>query len=67
MGYVGHTGGSGTYLRHSALFSDHWLLLPDNTPLVLLGSQAEREGELWIWVSDPSGHVGWVQAQYVVR
>jgi hypothetical protein len=41
---VGSTGGSGAFLRHSARYSDHWLPLPDGIPLVLLGSQAERDG-----------------------
>ncbi len=66
VAYVGNTGGAGTYLRRSALHSDHWLLLPEGTPLVLLGSQAERDDDQWLWVRDPHGHVGWVQLQAVV-
>jgi hypothetical protein len=65
-GHVGNTGGAGTFLRHSAILSDHWLLLPDGTPVTLLGSQAVRENENWLWVQDPQGNVGWIQSRYVV-
>jgi hypothetical protein len=64
---VGNTGGAGTFLRHSAVLSDHWLLLPDGTTVVLLGSQAVRENENWLWVQDPQGNVGWIQSRYVVQ
>ena len=67
LGHVGNTGGFGTYLRHSAIVTDHWLRLPDGTPLELLGSEAERDNESWLWVQDPKGNVGWIQARYVVN
>jgi hypothetical protein len=66
FGFVGNTGGEGTYLRHSALHSDQWLPLADGTRLVFLGSQAERDNDQWLWVSDPLGNVGWVESRYYV-
>jgi len=64
--HVGNTGGVGTYLRHSALQSDHWIWLADNTDIKYLGSRAERDNDTWAWVSDSHGDVGWIQTRYVV-
>ena len=64
--HVGNTGGTGTFLRHSALHSDHWIWLAENADIKYLGGQAERDDDTWVWVSDSHGDVGWIQTRYVV-
>lgn len=65
VGRVASTGGDGVYLRHTPNLSDRWVAWPDNTPLVILGGQANNDGEHWIQVRDPRGNVGWVPSRYV--
>jgi len=65
--HVGNTGGDGVYLRHTPRMTDKWVSWPDNTPLVLLGGEADGDGQHWLQVRDPRGNVGWVPAQFVVH
>ncbi len=67
IGHVANTGGDGVYLRHTPKLADKWVALPDNTSLVLLGAQAEGDGEHWVQVRDSQGDVGWVPSRYVAQ
>jgi hypothetical protein len=64
--HVGNTGGDGAYLRHTPRLADHWVAWPDNTSLVLLGNDADGDGQHWLQVRDPRNDVGWMPAQFVV-
>ncbi len=67
VAHVGNTGGDGVYLRHTPHLNDRWIAWPDNTPLMLMGNEADGDGQHWLQVRDPKGDVGWVPAQYVRR
>jgi hypothetical protein len=67
VGHVGNTGGDGVFLRRSPRLADHWTIWADNTPLILLGNEADGDGQHWLQVRDPKDEVGWVPAQYVIR
>lgn len=64
---VGNTGGDGVWLRHTPRLADRWVAWPDNTPLTLLGSEADGDGQHWVQVRDPKGDVGWIPSQYVIH
>lgn len=64
---VGNTGGDGVWLRHTPHLADHWIAWPDNTPLTVLGNEADGDGQHWVQVRDPKGDIGWVPTQFVVR
>jgi hypothetical protein len=66
-GRVGNTGGDGVFLRHSPRLADRWIAWADNTPLTLLGAEADGDGQHWLQVRDPHNDVGWVPAQFVMR
>ncbi|HEX5418252.1 MAG TPA: hypothetical protein VFZ25_21560 [Chloroflexota bacterium] len=65
VGYVANTGGDGVYLRHTPRLDDTWVAWQDNTRLTILGAEANGDGTHWLQVRDPSGHVGWIPAQYI--
>jgi hypothetical protein len=64
---IANTGGDGVYLRHTPHLADRWIAWPDNTRLVLLGNEADGDGQHWFQVRDPKGDVAWVPAQFVRR
>jgi hypothetical protein len=64
---VANTGGDGVYLRHTPRLNDRWVAWRDNTHLVLLGNEADGDGQHWLQVRDPGNNVGWVPAQFVQR
>jgi hypothetical protein len=39
----------------------------DDSPLLVLGPQADADGQHWLEVRDPADEVGWIPAQFVVR
>jgi hypothetical protein len=47
--------------------SESWAAWADKTPLVLLGDEADGDGQHWLQVRDPRANVGWVPAQYIIR
>jgi hypothetical protein len=64
-GHVGNTGGAGAYLRPTPQHTVRGLLLPDGTPLSLVGIQVVSEGDTWQEVM-AAGNAGWIQGRYVV-
>jgi SH3-like domain-containing protein len=64
--YVGNTGGDGVYLRHTPSMADKWVALPDGTRLLVVGPDTDGDSHHWKHVSDPTGEVGWVPAEYTV-
>jgi hypothetical protein len=62
---VGGTNGDGVYLRHSPHLADRWVAWRDGTELIILGTEADGDGQHWLQVRDPAGNVGWVPAQFV--
>jgi len=67
VGHVANTGGDGVFLRHTPSLVDRWIAWPDHTSLVLLGNEADGDGQHWVQVRDPKNNIGWVPAQYVAR
>jgi len=67
VGHVGNTGGDGVFLRKQPRLSDRWVAWPDKTPLVLLGNEADGDGQHWLQVRDPHANVGWIPAQFIIR
>jgi hypothetical protein len=67
LGYVGNTGGDGVYLRRTPRLNDRTQAWADFTALVLLGAEADGDGQHWLQVRDPKNNVGWVPAQFVQR
>jgi hypothetical protein len=65
VGHVGNTDGDGAYLRRSPRLADRWIVWPDRTLLVLLGNEADGDGQRWLQVRDPKDNVGWIPAKYV--
>jgi hypothetical protein len=63
---IGNTGGDGVFLRATPKMSDHLSAYVDNTPLKVLGDQADGDGQHWLKVQMPNGQTGWLPEKYVV-
>jgi len=62
--HVGHTGGTGVYLRRTPDPNDRVRAWPDGTALTLMGPDVTQAGMTWKHVQDPAGNQGWVPAEY---
>ena len=67
IAHVGNTGGHGVYLRASPHLDDRVTAWSDDSPLLVLGPQADGDSQHWLEVRDPADEVGWIPAQFVVR
>lgn len=65
--HVGNTAGDGVFLHHTPVLSDRWIAWPDHTPLIVLGDEADGDGQHWLQVRDPKQNVGWIPAQYLIQ
>jgi hypothetical protein len=62
--WVGNTDGGGVYLRNSPHDGDRADVLADGTPLTVLGTEQEGDGQRWYPVRTPDGTDGYVQVIY---
>jgi hypothetical protein len=65
--WVGNTDGGGVYLRNSPHEGDRADVLPDGTPLTVIGDEVEGDGQRWYFVRTPDGTDGYVPVIYTTN
>jgi hypothetical protein len=64
--YVGNTDGEGVYVRRSPTMAERVRAYPDGTALIVIGDDAEGDGQQWKHIRTPDGLEGYVPAMYTV-
>jgi hypothetical protein len=65
--WIGNTGGSGVYLRHSPHDGDRGDVLTDGTKVTITGAQVEGDGKNWYPITTDNAGEGYVPVEYVTR